>query len=131
VLAIERASFGAEAWPRELFDELLGDCPELFFVARIGLRLRGYIATCVVRQGAEVVSIAVDPRRRGQGIATAMMRHTLDSLRRRGIQRCWLTVRTGNVDAIRFYRGAGFVRVRRVKHYYGPGADGWRMRIAL
>ncbi len=131
MLAIERASFGADAWPREIFVQMLEECPELFFVASSGLRTRGYIATCAVRQGAEVVSIAVDPRFRGQGIATAMMRHTIAALGRFGIHRCWLTVRLTNADAIHFYRRMGFRRVRRVKHYYGHGADGWRMRLEL
>ncbi len=131
VVAIEKASFGADAWPREIFVQMLEECPELFFIGRAGLRTRGYIATCAVRRGAEVVSIAVDPRCRGMGVATAMMRHTIAALRRFDIQRCWLTVRVTNSAAIRFYLGAGFRRVRRVKHYYGPGKDGWRMRLEL
>ena len=131
VLTIERASFGAQAWPREDFVELLGQCPGLFRVGVLDGRVAGYISGWVMRDAAEILSIAVLPRCRGRGIAATLLRATLAALRRSEVRQCRLMVRPGNRSAIRLYRTFGFIRVRRVKGYYGPRADALRMRLAL
>jgi ribosomal-protein-alanine N-acetyltransferase len=71
--------------------------------------------------------VAVDPKHRGKGIASALMDSTLRRLRRRGIARFDLMVKVTNEPAIRFYEGYGFNRSRIVRKYYEDGADGWRM----
>jgi ribosomal protein S18 acetylase RimI-like enzyme len=38
-------------------------------------------------------------------------------------------VATANEPALRFYRQFGFIRVRKVARYYGPGRDAWRMQL--
>ena len=129
VLTIERASFGADAWPRELFLELLETNPTLFLVGTIGGEVTGYVAAVKRREAAELASLAVHPRGRGRGLARAMMKRVLARLESEGAGECWLTVRPGNRRAISLYRFLGFTRVRRVKDYYGPGRDGLRMRL--
>jgi ribosomal-protein-alanine N-acetyltransferase len=128
VLAVERASFAADAWPRELFVELMEECPRLFLVGIVDGRVAGYVAAVERGEAAELVSIAVHPRHRGRGVAGALMRRVLALLRAGGIGECWLMVRPDNRSAISLYQAFGFARVRRVKNYYGRGADGWRMR---
>jgi ribosomal-protein-alanine N-acetyltransferase len=76
---------------------------------------------------AELVSVAVDPKQRGKGIASVLMDSTLRRLRRRKISRFRLMVKVNNQAAIAFYRKYGFTRKRRVKNYYEDGADGWLM----
>jgi ribosomal-protein-alanine N-acetyltransferase len=76
---------------------------------------------------AELVSVAVDPPRRGKGIATALMDSTLRRLRRRGVARFRLMVKVTNRAAIAFYERYGFTRSRIVRKYYEDGADGWLM----
>ena len=131
VLAIERASFADDAWPRGLFVELLEECPRLFLLGIVDRRVAGYIAAVVRGNAAELVSIAVHPRHRGRGVAGTLMRRVLALLRTDAIGQCWLTVRPGNRCAIRLYLAFGFTRVRRVKDYYGRGRDGLRMRVRL
>jgi len=131
VLAIERASFVADAWPGGLFVELLEECPRLFLVGVVDERIAGYLAAVVRGEAAELVSIAVHPRYRSRGVAGALMRRVVALLRRDAIAQCWLTVRPANRGAIRLYRAFGFTGVRRVKDYYGRGRDGWRMRVRL
>jgi ribosomal-protein-alanine N-acetyltransferase len=131
VLAIERASFASDAWPREFFAGLLEECPRLFLVGSVEGRVAGYGAAVVRGEAAELVSVAVGPRYRGRGVASALIRRVLALLRREAGRQCWLTVRPGNRRAIRLYRAFGFIRVRRVKDYYGRGRDGWRMRVRL
>jgi len=105
------------------------ETPELFLVARHGRRLAGYSITRIDWRGAEVDSIAVDPRYRGRGVAKALLDTTLTVLRAKNCGALRLMVSTVNAPAFRFYRQYGFVRTRRVKDYYGAGRDAWRMRL--
>jgi ribosomal-protein-alanine N-acetyltransferase len=133
VVEIERASFGKDAWPAESFVEYWRESPELFLVAqsaaRHGPRIAGYSITRTGWRGAELESIAVDPRHRGRGVAQALLNATVDGLRLQGVDTLRLMVGTANAAAFRFYREYGFVRTRLVKSYYGAGRDAWRMRL--
>jgi ribosomal-protein-alanine N-acetyltransferase len=131
VLAIEQASFAADAWPRGLFVELLEEWPRLFLLGTVDGRVAGYVAAVVRSEAGELASIAVHPRHRGRGVAGALMRRLVALLRGDAIRQCWLMVLPGNRDAIRLYRAFGFTKVRRVKDYYGRGRDGLRMRVRL
>lgn len=131
VLAIERASFAAEAWPRQLFIELLEESPRLFLLATVDGHIAGYVAAVVRGEAGELVSIAVDPRYRGRGVGGTLMRRVLALLGKEAVEQCWLMVRPGNRGAIHLYRAFGFKHVRRVKDYYGRGRDARRMRVVL
>ena len=126
---IESQSFGKDAYDRKLFAEYFRKCGELFLVAEHGRRICGYAITCL-RAGhpaAEIVSLAVDPAMRGQGVASALMASTIRRLRRRKISRIGLMVKVTNRKARRFYEKWGFVKVRRVAGYYEDGKDGIRL----
>jgi ribosomal-protein-alanine N-acetyltransferase len=124
IVAIERASFGKDAWAAELFVEYWRQSPDLFLVARLGRRITGYSITRTSWRGAELESIAVDPRYRGRGVAQALLDATITQLKAGALR---LMVSTSNAPALRFYRQYGFVRTRLVKRYYGTGRDAWRM----
>jgi ribosomal-protein-alanine N-acetyltransferase len=124
IVQIERASFGKDAWPAELFAEYWRQSPKLFLIARQGRPIAGYSITRTNWRGAELESIAVDPRYRGRGIAQALVDATVAQL---GAGALRLMVSTSNAPALRFYRQYGFVRTRLVKRYYGAGRDAWRM----
>ena len=126
---IEHASFGKDAYDRKLFAEYHHKCGELFLVALAPSRICGYMITCIRgdRNGAEVISLAVDPHFRGRGVASALMAGTMRRLRRRSIPKASLTVKETNRRARRFYERWGFRRVRRVRGYYEDGRDGIRM----
>jgi ribosomal-protein-alanine N-acetyltransferase len=131
VMEIEHASFGEDAYDRNLFAGFFHTCGDLFLVAVKDGEIWGYMLTCMggktVTGRAELVSVAVDPGRRGKGIASALMDSTLRRLRRRGVVRFHLTVKVTNETAIRFYERYGFTKSRVVRRYYEDGADGWRM----
>lgn len=131
IVEIEVSAFKRDAWERELFVGMLDECPDLFLVAKLGRRIAGYSITCVQRDKAELVSIAVFPRARLHGVGDALMRRTRQELTRRRVRAWRLMVRIDNEGAIRFYRGFGFRRVRTVKDYYGAGKDAWGMELIL
>jgi len=131
ILQIEHASFGLDAYDRNLFADFHHKCGELFLVAAKGRNICGYMLSCIGAKSAssraELVSVAVAPKHRGKGIASALMDSTLRRLRRRGVVRFHLMVKVTNKTAIRFYEGYGFHKLRVVRGYYEDGADGWRM----
>jgi ribosomal-protein-alanine N-acetyltransferase len=126
IVEIERASFGRDAWPAEAFVNYWRESPKLFLVARQSRKIVAYSITRTNWRGAELESIAVDPRYRGRGAARALLDATMARL---GMRTVRLMVDTSNASALRFYRQYGFVRVRLVKRYYGAGRDAWRMRL--
>jgi len=133
IVAIEQASFGEEAWDTKLLREYFRNSPELFFIAKLGRRIAGYILTVDLAdsRSAELVSIAVDPGDRQRGVGKAMLDATRAQLRSRRIKTWWLMVGIANETAISFYERYGFTRTRLVKRYYGAGRDAWRMRMTL
>jgi GNAT superfamily N-acetyltransferase len=56
--------------------------------------------------GMELEDLFVDPDRMRRGIASALVRQIADVLRARGVQRLEVTA---NLDAMAFYRAAGFI----------------------
>ena len=130
-MRIERASFGADAWPRRYFLGLYVDCRDYFVVAKAGGRIAGYAVACADQHNAEIASIAVHPDYRRRGVAIALMRHTLGALGRAGFGRVELMVRTANTAGVQLYRSLGFRRVRRVARYYEDGGDGFLMARAI
>ena len=131
ILEIERASFGCDAYDRNLFAEYTRTCGDLFLVAARGSRVCGYLIACLWNGAAELVSIAVDPAARRHRAATVLLDGILRRLRRRGGTRLTLMVRETNEPALNFYRKNGFRRIRRVEGYYEDGAPGIRMRKEL
>jgi ribosomal-protein-alanine acetyltransferase len=131
ILRIEGESFDRDEWPREVFLEYAAAVPDLFLVARVDGRIAGYSIARLTRYGAEIESLAVRPRHRQRGVATALLHATFRRLRRRGAKAVWLMVRRKNADAIRLYRKLGFVYRGTVPNYYDRRTSGWRMRLNL
>src|ERR1019366_192696 len=65
ILEIEVASFGADAYDRNLFAEYTHKCGGLFLVAELGTKVCAYSITAIspsrIANRAELVSVAVDP----------------------------------------------------------------------
>ena len=131
ILEIEAASFGADAYDRNLFAEYTRKCGGLFLVAEWGNKVCAYSITVLSPGGAgkraELVSVAVDPAFLGKGAAAALMDSSLRRLRRRGVTRLGLMVNVMNFRALGFYKKYGFRKFRRVTRYYEDGTDGISM----
>lgn len=127
ILDIEAVCFGRDAWHRRMFLDAFAECGDLFFIATVGRKIAGYSITCVERNTAELVSIAVLPQFRRGGVARALLSATLDQLVEIAPRAVRLMVGVDNVAAISLYRRLGFVRIRTVSDYYGEGRHAWRM----
>lgn len=131
ILEMEHASFGNDAYDRNLFAEFYHKCGDLFLVCERRAKVCGYIVTCIRGDRAELVSIAVDPAARGKGAGSTLLESTLRRLKRRRVARFGLMVRVSNDPARTFYERYGFRRIRLVRGYYEDGEDGILMTKVL
>lgn len=135
ILEIEHASFGKDAYDRNLFAEFFHKCGGLFLVAECEQGVCGYMITCIRGKShaarGELVSVAVLPPERRHGAASALMDSTLRRLRLRGVTRLGLMVRVTNRKALAFYEKYGFRKLRIVRGYYEREGDGWLLVRAI
>ena len=82
-------------------------------------------------RSGRIYSLAVAPEQRGRGIAESLLTRAIDTLRAQGVRHVYLEVAADNAPAIALYRKLGFVTVRSMPDYYGPGAAGTSMRLAI
>ncbi len=131
ILEIENTSFGNGAYDRNLLADFFHKCGDLFLIVERENTIWGYMLTCIRGDRAELISVAIDPAARGQGLASILMESTIRRLRRRGIRRLRLMVRLNNRPARAFYRKYEFQKLRIVRSYYEDGKDGLLMTRVL
>ncbi len=124
------------------FMEVYKSCPEAFIVAEMTGKIVGYIM-CRVEFGfsdtrrfrmarkGHIVSVAVLPEFRRQGLGKELVQGALRALASNGSEECFLEVRTVNIEAVSLYRQLTFDVVRTIPHYYHDGADAYLMSIRL
>ena len=89
----------------------------------------GFGAAMVNLDTADLLDIAVDPEKRGQGIGSCLMQFLIDECKRRGANTIFLEVRVTNTPAIALYKKFGFEEISIRKNYYSsPVCDGCVMR---
>lgn len=84
--------------------------------------LLGYAGLDVAGDSADIMTIAVDPSRRGEGHGTTLLQTLVERARGTGAEQVVLEVRADNPEAIGLYRRHGFTELRRRRGYYQPGA---------
>ncbi len=128
VAAIEGAAFGDEAWPAEVFRELLQAFARAWpvrgklWVARDAGsdEVVGYAGVEVsgLRGEMDVINIAVAKERRREGVGETLVRAVMAYCRRLRVPLLWLRVRASNRTARRFYVRVGFRSRGRFAGYY-------------
>ena len=78
---------------------------------------------------AEVLTLAVAPSGRRQGIATGLLRATTRRVRALGGVAIFLEVAIGNAAALALYRREGFIEIGRRRHYYSDSSDALVLRM--
>jgi ribosomal-protein-alanine N-acetyltransferase len=117
VLVIEQASF-SQPWTRAMFLAELSENPcSRFFVAETDDGLVGYLGCWVVADEMQVVSLAVRPDARRQGVASRLLRRAFECAGAE-LLRAYLEVRRSNQAAIAMYERFGFRRASVRRAYY-------------
>ncbi len=80
---------------------------------------------------AEVLTVAVVPERRQQGLGGRLVAAAAEEARKQGATRLFLEVSTRNPAARGLYQRLGFVQVGRRRGYYADGSDALTLSRAL
>jgi len=134
VIALELALFGEEAWSRQMLIGELSQQPasRFYLVAEDAGSLVGYAGLLAAGGQADVLTIAVDTARWGQGVGSELLRQLLREAKRRDCTEVFLEVRADNTRAQRLYHWWGFAEVGIRRGYYQPsGMDAIVMRRDL
>jgi ribosomal-protein-alanine N-acetyltransferase len=71
-----------------------------------------------VADEGEILTIAIDPTCRRQGLGRLLLQSALNQMSAGGARTVWLEVRTSNVAARMMYLGSGFVAAGVRRGYY-------------
>jgi ribosomal-protein-alanine N-acetyltransferase len=91
----------------------------------------GMILARVTADEAEILTLAVVPEARRQGVAAALLAGAIAEARARAARTMVLEVATGNTAARALYERAGFVEAGRRSRYYADGGDALILRARL
>lgn len=83
----------------------------------------GFILMRCAGGEAEILTLAVAPETRRQGVASALVTHALSQAAAAGAATCYLEVADDNTGAMALYRAAGFSETGRRAAYYDRGTE--------
>jgi ribosomal-protein-alanine N-acetyltransferase len=141
VMQINRETL-PENYSDHFFMDLYERFPETFIIAEEEGKIAGYIMCRVevglsnfglgglIRKG-HVVSIAVLPKYRRKGVASALLNTAMDGMRFYKAKQCYLEVRVTNDGGVALYKKLGFEVSRSVRGYYSDGEDAYVMSKKL
>jgi ribosomal-protein-alanine N-acetyltransferase len=128
----EKLLFPYSPWNTAQFKEEFAGIPTTRYmsVAESGNTIIGYCGVFLPAPGveADILTVAVLPEYRRQGIAREFMRQIEDWSKERGASAMMLEVEQTNESAIELYKSLGYMKISVRMDYYGPGKDAFVMR---
>lgn len=131
----EKELFPYSPWSTAQFKEEFAGIPTTRFmsVAEDGNTIVGYCGVFLPAPGveADILTVAVLPAYRRQGIAREFMRQIEEWAVERKASAMMLEVELNNDSAIALYQSLGYKKISVRMDYYGPGKDAHVMRKEL
>lgn len=127
-------------WSPEDMRSMIADHPivqPLILRVRTGTRTRpaGFVILRVAGGEAEILTVAVEPARRGRGYGRLLMEEAMRRAYRERAQAVFLEVDEANRAAVALYRSLGFETVGSRSRYYehreGTAGDALVMRLTF
>lgn len=119
---IEQASF-SDPWSKKMLEDAMGMPRFLGFVIEEQGDVIGYIGASFVLDEGEILLVAVDETKRGNGYGKLLVSTLIEELSKQGVSVVFLEVRKSNSRAIACYEGCGFSKISERARYYGDGED--------
>ncbi len=127
ILAIHRNRPGLPGWKK---DQFFTPGSRVTVVEEEG-RVTAFSVHLLIPPEAQLLMIAVDPKRVRQGVGKFLLLNEFEKLKGAGFATVTLEVSASNGSALALYKGLGFVEVGRRKKYYGDGTDAILMDLNL
>ena len=132
LVTYEKLLFPYSPWNSAQFKEEFAGIPSTRFmsVAESNNTIIGYCGVFLPAPGveADVLTVAVLPEYRRQGIAKEFMRQIEEWSKERGASAMMLEVEHTNESAIELYKSLGYMKISVRMDYYGLGKDAFVMR---
>lgn len=134
VASIHAASFD-RPWGLMEFERMMAEENTLAHVAGGEREAEAFVLSRLSADEAEILSIAVHPRRRGEGLSGRLLTAHTEALSLNRIRTIFLEVEQTNAPALALYKRQGFTEVARRDAYYrladGSAATALVMRRTL
>ena len=132
VLKIEEMSFSMPWSFQSFYNELASNPYGYYVVAVENDKVLGYGGMWILFEECHVTTIAVDPKRRREGIGRKIMEHLIEKAKEQDVEWVSLEVRASNIPAQNLYRSLGFEIVGIRRKYSQPNnEDAIIMRLVL
>ena len=133
LVSLDREYFPDTAWPAEQFRGEIGKPTRFFLIGEANEEIIAYAGAFLPGAGGEgdIMTIAVKPEYRRQGIAKELMARLESWAKARGASAMMLEVDVKNQSAISLYLNLGYETLNVRKNYYGYGKDAQIMRREL
>ena len=132
LVSYEKLLFPYSPWNSAQFKEEFAGIPTTRFmsVAEADNTIIGYCGVFLPAPGveADILTVAVLPEYRRQGIAKEFMHQIEQWSKEHGASAMMLEVEHTNESAIELYKGLGYMQISVRMDYYGPGKDAFVMR---
>jgi ribosomal-protein-alanine N-acetyltransferase len=131
IVALEHQSF-TNPWSRDtlVWELTNSDVTRVYLLRDAEDRAIAFCIAWVIFDELHLNTLAVDPSRRRQGVATFLLEAVMAEAAGEGARRATLEVRASNEAALELYRRLGFrVAARRRDYYTNPTEDAlilWR-----
>jgi len=123
-LAALHAACFAEGWSA-------ADIAQLLAAGAFAIHTQqGFVLTRVAGGEAEILTLAVVPPARGNGLGRALLQAAIARAQAEGAEAMFLEVGADNPHALALYAGLGFAKVGMRKAYYASG-DALVLRLPL
>ncbi len=105
-------------WNRQAFTDFFTVKDTFAFLVEENKKAIAMMVYRVTFDQADVLTVAVLPAWRRQGIAKMLVEGMLDKCKKLGAKKLFLEVEVGNDSAIKLYENMGFTHISRRKLYY-------------
>ena len=130
LVSLDREYFPDTAWPAEQFRAEISGPTRNFLIAESDGQIIGYASAFLPSAGgvADLMTIAVNPDFRRQGIAQRLIKELENWAADKGADSMMLEVDIENQIAITLYIKLGYEKLNIRKNYYGYGKDAQIMK---
>ena len=122
IAELERICFSRPWSGKEICSTALSE-HAVYLTALIDGEIAGYAGAYAVADTAEINNIAVFPKFRRSGVASALIDGLIKVCKERGVSKLSLDVRISNNAALKLYEKHGFYRVGSRRGYYAAPVE--------